>query len=614
MANVKFYRLGLNNGVSQGFYDQYKTQDASQAIIFANVKQGEGKPLAQYIWANGIEYHVADASILNQVEQTLTVLLDGMPTPIDTSIGKMIEDAINEHGLSAEKFVELVSNDSNVKAEVVDGSVRLTAPDFHASIDVSTVVPETYFIGKNPKHGDYYVKEEVITEKVGAEPRRTAYIYNSDEDIWQVLDGNVDATNVFFHDGVNRTAAIGVLPATSGGAIENEGKAMNLKELLEYYLVEELYKGTAHNATFSTPTWSIVGGNNATPKDLKTYVKINGATMSGTTALVKVGSTVSVNAIEVTAVPAYSGSITHRDGTAAYVDDMFKYSNDGETIIDESSKTGTQPSADFTDSNNFDSATATVSLVVSNGFSVITTSTQSGNINDTITIAAQSEAIPEGTHTMTLSYSNNLSASRIINSSVAATTVSVYPVSNKDNVSTGQLTANGLIPSDNHKNATNNVTKGNTSITIKAVYPIFTNGIKNADQTNGLNDYDTNFKWSDSDTYHGQESTSANYTEWDIFDAVRTIYINVNDFTLGNIDNKPIVFIPSSLGLKINTGDANRIPAAATDGTGKITGYSSGSLYFETSEQITLDGVNYDMYKMAGSSGPTSLKIQIVKK
>ena len=223
-----------------------------------------------------------------------------------------------------------------------------------------------------------------------------------------------------------------------------------------------------------------------------------------------------------------------------------------ETIVDEPSITGTTPSAEFTNSNNFDSATATVSLVVSNGFNVISTSTESGNINDTITIAAQSEAIPEGTHTMTLSYSNNLSASRIINSSVAATTVSVYPVSNKNNVSTGQLIANGLIPTDSHKNATNNVTKGNTSVTIKAVYSVFTNGTKNADQTNGLNDYDINFKWSDSDTYHGQEATSANYTEWDIFDAARTIYINVNDFTLGLFASLASVLVIGKAFVKLN--------------------------------------------------------------
>lgn len=105
-------------------------------------------------------------------------------------------------------------------------------------IDVSTCDPSVYYEGLSPMRGDYYIKEEIITEKPGAEPRRTAYIFDSSLNDgagdWVALDGNVDATNVYFRDGVKRTAGIGRLLPVLDGSIE--GKNKNLKELLEYYL------------------------------------------------------------------------------------------------------------------------------------------------------------------------------------------------------------------------------------------------------------------------------------------------------------------------------------------------------------------------------------------
>ena len=93
MANVKFYRLGLNGGISNASYLEY-TNTRDGRIVFAQVKgENVGDPLEHYIWANGVEYHVADASVLHKIEHTLNVLLDG--APIDTSIGQMIQNALD---------------------------------------------------------------------------------------------------------------------------------------------------------------------------------------------------------------------------------------------------------------------------------------------------------------------------------------------------------------------------------------------------------------------------------------------------------------------------------------------------------------------------------------
>lgn len=126
MATVKFYRLGLNGGISNASYLEY-TNSTDGRIVFAQVKgENAGDLLEHYIWANGVEYHVADASALHKIEHTLNVLLDG--APIDTSIGQMIQNALDGYELTAENFVRLVdSSNSNVKVSILDSSLVLEA-------------------------------------------------------------------------------------------------------------------------------------------------------------------------------------------------------------------------------------------------------------------------------------------------------------------------------------------------------------------------------------------------------------------------------------------------------------------------------------------------------
>ena len=136
MANVKFYRLGLNGGVSKATYLEH-TNTSDGRIVFAQVKgENAGDPLEHYIWASGIEYHIADVSALRKIEHTLNVLLDGAPA--NTSIGKMIQDALDGYELTAENFVKLVdSTNSNVKISINDSSLVLEA-DSATTDDVTT--------------------------------------------------------------------------------------------------------------------------------------------------------------------------------------------------------------------------------------------------------------------------------------------------------------------------------------------------------------------------------------------------------------------------------------------------------------------------------------------
>ena len=514
----------------------------------------------------------------------------------------------------------------------------------NAHINVSTCNPED--AGLTPEHGDYFVKEEylsyinsetgkpalpnepnaIINKRV--EPRRTAYIFDSSlkdgEGDWVALDGNVNAENVYFPLGFQRTKEWGTAKAKDSTDSDKEIIGKNLKEVFEYYLVEEIFKGNAVPATLTISTWTInSSGGKATPNDLYKYIQLDGTTMTTNSSLVKVGTTIKVNKIDVSTTPKHTGPEEITNGTAAKVENMIKYSEDGKTIINESSSTGTKPYVHFEYSTNFDEATATLELKSSNN-NIISSSSNTGRINSSVMINEITTTLPEGKFLMTLSYSNNVSASRIIDNSIVATTVSVYPVSNKDNVSTGKLKANGLVPQNSYNRASNSITKNDTTVTINAVYPIYTNGTKNADQASGMNDRNTNCLWSDNNNYHGQETNSGKYTEWSLinFNSPKTIYVNVNDFGPEHPNDKPIIFIPSNLQLKIETRDQTqadgkkKIPAAGFDGTGKINGYEAGSLKFNDPSVVILDGTNYDMYKIADEcqSGQTSLKLELIKK
>lgn len=66
----------------------------------------------------------------------------------------------------------------------------------------------------------------------------TAYIY--DDGAWKAMDGNYDASNVYFDADLTYTAAIGVLSAPAGsGTIQAKGKSV--KEVLASILAKEAY-------------------------------------------------------------------------------------------------------------------------------------------------------------------------------------------------------------------------------------------------------------------------------------------------------------------------------------------------------------------------------------
>ena len=99
----------------------------------------------------------------------------------------------------------------------------------------------------NAQQGDMGVVETVIDKD---KKSYTAYIY--DNGAWKAMDGNYDASNVYFDADLTYTAGIGVLAAPTGSATL-AAKGKSVKEVLASILAKEAYP----NAT--NPTVSISG-------------------------------------------------------------------------------------------------------------------------------------------------------------------------------------------------------------------------------------------------------------------------------------------------------------------------------------------------------------------
>lgn len=219
-TNVKFYRLGNDTPVSQATYEQYK-QEAG-AIIFAKVANVSGEwdptthaliPPAYYIYANGIEYKVADADAVEYILQHMgdyELTPDKIISIIDTSNSNV-------------SFVETFNETTNTSMLSVNA-----APGF--KFNEGTLSPEDYFTENEitPVDGHYYVKKVVIgatydasgniatapayaltndeIDDTKARYERTAYVYDATANPagWRQLNLDVAASNVIIDQDINK--------------------------------------------------------------------------------------------------------------------------------------------------------------------------------------------------------------------------------------------------------------------------------------------------------------------------------------------------------------------------------------------------------------------------
>lgn len=91
---------------------------------------------------------------------------------------------------------------------------------------------------ENPKKGDIAVIERIIGG-VGDKATMTAYMYDGEK--WCALDGNYDASNVYFDSDLTYTATIGALKLASGKSSDvYEAKGKSLEEVIKRLMAETI--------------------------------------------------------------------------------------------------------------------------------------------------------------------------------------------------------------------------------------------------------------------------------------------------------------------------------------------------------------------------------------
>lgn len=105
-----------------------------------------------------------------------------------------------------------------------------------------TQVTSVDALPSNAQQGDMGVVETVIDKD---KKSYTAYIY--DDGAWKAMDGNYDASNVYFDTDLTYTAGIGVLAAPTGSATL-VAKGKSVKEVLASILAKEAYPNATNPA------------------------------------------------------------------------------------------------------------------------------------------------------------------------------------------------------------------------------------------------------------------------------------------------------------------------------------------------------------------------------
>lgn len=109
--------------------------------------------------------------------------------------------------------------------------------------------------GAEPEKGNVYIYDPTANSS-GNIADCTAYYYNGGK--WVAFTGNVNAENVWFPNGVQRTEIWGAA-TTKNSTVQDECVGYNLKALLENYLVQEVWPSVTSSQT-SAPSFIAYDG------------------------------------------------------------------------------------------------------------------------------------------------------------------------------------------------------------------------------------------------------------------------------------------------------------------------------------------------------------------
>lgn len=473
MSNkVKFIQLGTdadpvvqetyNGGVSTERSLAYTKAQYPGAIIFATFLN-EDNEVDQEIWANGVKYSVGGGGGGTVYMGTCAI----------DSNGEFTKDDKGEYTGSVFKGYKSSDN---------------------TALDLSSA---------KFKDGDIYVLCKALGTAWDS-LTSTGFVYQNKR--WEALAGSVNAENVWFPNGINRTELWGVKAKTND--VQTECAGNNLKTLLEYYLVKPSFPTvTTSYANTSIPTWNI---SYASAPELKVYTTNAYTTQATNNATVEVGTQYYVPSLscnfEISATqgtdslttgaaktfaigPASLTGINYgfwssdaiKNGTATK-DTRILPSNNTLTFNGTTYTTGTNS---YISNNTSKTATATYTYTKSVGTIKLTgsgfgLSTLTSSNAATATITAQTLTVQEGDNSLSVSCSNNNYWSVAYTNNTIPASNTVYIASNQyettaDGANKSAQTAAKIVGTDGTKKAT--YTLG-TVFKITGVYPVYVNDVK----------------------------------------------------------------------------------------------------------------------------------------
>lgn len=473
--------------------------------------------------------------------------------------------------------------------------------------------------GAEPEVGNVYIYDPTDdAEKTsgGNIADCTAYYYDSSK--WVAFTGNVNAENVWFPNGVDRTEAWGTKAKDSSGKIQNECVDMNLREVLDYYLVKEMDPELVsgyHNDTY--PTWSISLANSFPTKlTLKRGTSSTGAEVTSG-SLVKVGDKFylseqsfipSLNCGEAgnnytqTYGPAYISGLEYGYwNVESEVGDKTKLKKDALTDIGHvghihgNSTTGTI-SYNLNQTNGNNTLTVTTTNFIDSNSTTSDTKTGSNEL----TVGERTLTAQKGVNKVKLELSVGNTWRRTAQSVTIPGINTVYACTNKGNVSYTNATekikrtASVAAKSISDTADTKSISDKNTSeFKVYAVYPIFTNGVEKDNTAKDKGEFSSN--------PHNQINLSTTY-QINNSDGINTSTFYIG---FGQPDTKDwLVYIPSIY--KLDT---------CQQYNPLTQGFNAGVTFTQVeTSPITIEGYNnlYYTYKMHNpDAGPNVVKFTL---
>lgn len=122
------------------------------------------------------------------------------------------------------------------------------------------------------QQGDMGVVISAIDGADGTKKSYTAYVY--DGSAWKAMDGNYDASNVYFGKDITYTVGIGTLAKPSGSATFN-AKGKSLEQVLSSLMAKEANPGKTEPAVSFTSQGGIGTYEIGTKKDLSYAVSLS---------------------------------------------------------------------------------------------------------------------------------------------------------------------------------------------------------------------------------------------------------------------------------------------------------------------------------------------------